>query len=531
MVATGVDVTPPTSRVQALPTFSPASFTVTWTGSDTSPGSGLKSFDVYVKDGDGAWTLWQSSTTQTSAVFTAGQNSHVYSFYSVATDVAGNVEATSPGAQASTTVDTTPPTSSVAALPTFSIGSFNVAWSGSDGTGPGVAYYNVYVSVDGGTTWRLWQNQTTQTSATYVGSINQTYGFYSIAVDQVGNVETKVPAAEAQTSTPVTQDAFTEPAGTVTPPSVKLATRLTGHFVDPDRNARPGVAVIAASGNGSWQYSGGAGWINIAAPSRTSALLLSGADSVRFRPAGLETGPAQLLFVAWDGSGGLAGRYVSAANLGSGTPFSTAASIIAVNVTPVLHAPVWLARTATLAPVPIGTTSPIGQTVAQAFGSVFSGAGDPPAGIAVTGLGGTRNGTWLYDVYDSAAQQYDGWQSMVNISATQALLLAGQDQITFVPTSASFIGMVTLQAHAWNGSGTDGGTANLRQAGTHSTAFSAALLTAQLHVNAAPTQSPPDGGIVLGDLNENMTSTPVSVTTLASERKQSMAMARPSGSR
>ena len=49
------------------------------------------------------------------------------------------------------TIDASPPTSTVAALPaTTTSPSFTVSWSGSDGAGPGIAGYNVYVSDDGG---------------------------------------------------------------------------------------------------------------------------------------------------------------------------------------------------------------------------------------------------------------------------------------------------------------------------------------------------------------------------------------------
>lgn len=48
----------PTSQVTALTPISPAVFTVTWGGSDAG-GSGLKNYDVQVRDGaNGAWTAW-----------------------------------------------------------------------------------------------------------------------------------------------------------------------------------------------------------------------------------------------------------------------------------------------------------------------------------------------------------------------------------------------------------------------------------------------------------------------------------------
>ena len=69
------------------------------------------------------------------------------------------------------TIDASPPTSTVTALPaTTTSTSFTVSWSGSDGAGPGINNYNVYVSDDGGA-YTLWQSDTTATSATYTGQV------------------------------------------------------------------------------------------------------------------------------------------------------------------------------------------------------------------------------------------------------------------------------------------------------------------------------------------------------------------------
>ncbi|HKM56831.1 MAG TPA: hypothetical protein VJY33_25725, partial [Isosphaeraceae bacterium] len=60
------------------------------------------------------------------------------------------------------------------------------------------AFYNIYVSDDGGP-FTLWQSDTTATSATYTGVAGQTYGFYSVATDNVGNRQTTPTAAQATT--------------------------------------------------------------------------------------------------------------------------------------------------------------------------------------------------------------------------------------------------------------------------------------------------------------------------------------------
>ncbi len=97
------------------------------------------------------------------------------------------------------TIDTTVPTSSVAALPaTETSPSFTVKWSGSDGSGSGIADYNVYVSDNGGP-YTLWQSDTTATSATYAGQVGNTYQFCSVATSNVGLVQPTPTAPQATT--------------------------------------------------------------------------------------------------------------------------------------------------------------------------------------------------------------------------------------------------------------------------------------------------------------------------------------------
>ncbi|KKK57645.1 hypothetical protein LCGC14_3052390, partial [marine sediment metagenome] len=82
-------------------------FDVSWTGSDDAGGSGIGSYDVYVSDDGGPWSLWQDDTPASSATF-SGQTGHTYAFYSVATDNVGHVEGKSPSAEATTYVNVPP---------------------------------------------------------------------------------------------------------------------------------------------------------------------------------------------------------------------------------------------------------------------------------------------------------------------------------------------------------------------------------------------------------------------------------------
>ena len=105
-----------------------------------------------------------------------------------------------PTKQALNTIDAGPPTSSVNPLPaTESSPSFTVSWSGQDDPGgSGIASYDVYYSDNGGA-FQAWQTQTTATSATFTGQAGHTYAFYSVATDNVGNIEATPTAPQATT--------------------------------------------------------------------------------------------------------------------------------------------------------------------------------------------------------------------------------------------------------------------------------------------------------------------------------------------
>jgi hypothetical protein len=97
-----IDSGAPTSSVATLADVTNSTGSqVNWSGQDDAGGSGIATYNVYVSDNGGPFTLWQSATTATSAVYN-GQYGHTYGFYSIATDNVGNVQATPSGAQATT---------------------------------------------------------------------------------------------------------------------------------------------------------------------------------------------------------------------------------------------------------------------------------------------------------------------------------------------------------------------------------------------------------------------------------------------
>lgn len=169
-----------------------------------------------------------------------------------------------------TVVDTTAPTSAVAALTSSSPRNFTVQWSGSDNVGgSGIAFYDVYVSTNGGPFGR-WIANTPALAATFNGDANTSYTFYTRALDAAGNREAAPATADASTTTTsgvnaapsitaISAQSVTEgslfthqPTANNDSASETLTWRLTG--VSP-----AGALINPATGRISWQTSVGQG--------------------------------------------------------------------------------------------------------------------------------------------------------------------------------------------------------------------------------------------------------------------------------
>ncbi|MHB8788944.1 MAG: thrombospondin type 3 repeat-containing protein [Desulfobulbaceae bacterium] len=106
---------------------------------------------------------------------------------------------TDPAKEALVTIDKNRPSSTVAPLPKDAAGTtFTVSWAGSD-TASGIAGYNIYIRDGLETAWHLWQEKTTATNADFAGIPGHTHEFYSVAIDNVGLVEEKVPVSDTKT--------------------------------------------------------------------------------------------------------------------------------------------------------------------------------------------------------------------------------------------------------------------------------------------------------------------------------------------
>ena len=111
-------------------------------------------------------------------------------------------QGTSPDREAFVTIDAGLPSSSVDDLPSHvAAASFLVSWTGIDDVGgAGVAYYDIYVSTDGGP-FQPFLSRTPETSAVFTGEPGRTYAFYSVATDGVGHREPTPGGSQTQTTT------------------------------------------------------------------------------------------------------------------------------------------------------------------------------------------------------------------------------------------------------------------------------------------------------------------------------------------
>jgi len=103
-------------------------------------------------------------------------------------------------------MDTTPPTSTVNALPAVETStSFTVSVTGGDPTGSngsppsGIAFFTLYVSKDGGPFTEFAAVTPANPSTVFTGQPGQTYGFYTVATDNAGNVQPTPASAQATT--------------------------------------------------------------------------------------------------------------------------------------------------------------------------------------------------------------------------------------------------------------------------------------------------------------------------------------------
>jgi hypothetical protein len=150
--------------------------------------------------------------------------------------------------------------------------------------------------------------------------------------------------------------------------AVTIAGLLTSaQAADADPGALKGVAIVGATGPGTWQYSlNGTSFLTLGSISESLARLLPNTAKVRFMPAANQTGQATLTYRAWDRTAGASGSLFAVASTGGVSAFSAVEAISTLTITPINDAPVVnIAVKPLLTPMLPGTTNPPGDLVSD----------------------------------------------------------------------------------------------------------------------------------------------------------------------
>ncbi len=256
--STTVDTVAPASSVDPLPMYeTTTSFVVNATATDPN---GILSVELFYRKDGGTWTSYGLDAVAPYAwtFDTSGGGDGFYEFYSIAIDGATNDESEPLSPDASTTVDTGPPTSAVATLAPYANSPFPVTAIAVD-AGSGVAQVELFYRLDAGS----WVSYGVDSSAPYAWTFNTSatgdglHEFYTIARDVLGNVEAKAPTVESSTTVDTLDPSSTHVlSGTVGPPPWYLST------VTVTLSATDATSGVATS---LYRLDGGA-WLNYTGP-------------------------------------------------------------------------------------------------------------------------------------------------------------------------------------------------------------------------------------------------------------------------
>ena len=135
-------IAPPTSTVASLPAvINTTSFTLSWSGTDSTGGGGIVSYNIYDSTDGGPFTALLTNTTATTTTFT-GAFGHSYGFFSVATDKAGFTQPLPTAAQASTSLQApnSPPVASSQSVVTGQNDAKGITLSATSSNGDQLTY-------------------------------------------------------------------------------------------------------------------------------------------------------------------------------------------------------------------------------------------------------------------------------------------------------------------------------------------------------------------------------------------------------
>jgi len=343
---TQLDTAAPSSSATSPALSSSTTISVSWTASDNAGGSGLQRVDLYAQaPGQSGYTKVASDTSGSgsgSFTYTASAGDGTYGFYTVATDKAGNAQATPSSAQTTTQLDTTAPTSSASSPSLTNSSSISVSYTASDGSGSGVARVDLYAQAPGQSGYTEVASDTSGSGAgsfTYTASAGDgTYSFYTLATDKAGNAQ--ATPSSAQTTT---QLDTTAPSSNASSPSSTTSSTWSVSYSASDNAGGSGLARVDlyAEAPGQSSYSkvasntsgAGSGSFSYTASAGTGAynfytLATDKAGNVQSAPAGpqttttLSTLPTSTTVAApaSDGTGGaIAGSSISSTLSGAGS--------------------------------------------------------------------------------------------------------------------------------------------------------------------------------------------------------------------
>jgi Bacterial Ig-like domain (group 1) len=203
------DNTAPVSTASSPTYNTTTSWTVSYTASDNGGGDNVVEVDLYARGPqDSGYTKVASDTSGSASgsfSYSASEGDGSYSFYTIATDQAGNARAAPAGPQATTVLDTAAPTSKASAPSSASAGStISVSYTASDGSGPGLAEVDLYAQAPGQSGYSKVSSDTSgSTSGSFSYALSAgagAYSFYTIATDQAGNGQAAPSAPDASTT-------------------------------------------------------------------------------------------------------------------------------------------------------------------------------------------------------------------------------------------------------------------------------------------------------------------------------------------
>jgi hypothetical protein len=270
---TVVDLVAPTSLAASANYDNAGSFTVSYTANDAL--SGVAKVDVYVKGPtDSSYQLVHTFTgtglTSGSFTYTAGEGDGSYKFKTVATDSAGNVETTHTSADATTVEDRVKPSSTATTLPFANSTTISVNYTASDDRS-GLAEVDLYAQGPGGGGYTKVASTTSNLASgtfSFHAGLDGAYSFYTMAIDNAGNVSANSPPTATVLDTKVPNSSGTS---TNISSSATIAVNYTAS--DPQQNSSAsGLAEVDLYA----QYPGGSGYTKVAS---TTTSLASGSFS------------------------------------------------------------------------------------------------------------------------------------------------------------------------------------------------------------------------------------------------------------